>query len=379
MNETELLRRLVSFDTTSALPNEPIVDFLAAFLDRRGVEIIRQESDSSGKLNLIAWIGPRESENGRGLVLSGHLDTVPAREPDWRSDPWQLVADDQNYYGRGTADMKGFLSLAAVAATRVNPSSLQHPLVLVFTCDEEIGTLGAASFSRTWPPGRPLPRAAIIGEPTSNRLVRMHKGHLKLRIDVRGVGAHSGYPHLGRNAIEDGARIVSALAALRDTLQNECPEHAEYFGAVPYASLNIATIRGGNAINVVPDFCTLEIGIRPMPGMDLDAIQDRVHSAIESAGADDWSLSLISSSPPMRARDDSPVHDALAAALNQKETIAVSFATDAGWFQTMGLDTVLFGPGAIEVAHKANEYIPKSELAAAMPIIESMIHRFCLA
>lgn len=378
MNEVELLRRLVSFDTTSALPNLAIVDFLAEFLDRPGVEIIRHESDSSGKWNLVAWLGPRAAKDRKGLVLSGHTDTVPALEPEWRTDPWRLSEAEGNYYGRGTADMKGFLSLACLAAARVEPMRLRHPLVLVLTCDEEIGTLGAASFARTWPSGRPLPRAAIIGEPTSNRLVRMHKGHMKLRVEIRGIGAHSGYPHLGRNAVEDGARAVTALSQLREILQTEKPEHAEHFGAVPYASLNVATIRGGTAINVVPDACVIELGIRPVPGMELESLEHRVREALAAAGIEEWSMSLISSSPPMLAADDSEIYEALAAHLHQKETVAVSFATDAGWFQTMGLDTVLFGPGAIEVAHKANEFIPASEMSAAVPVLESMIHRFCV-
>ena len=377
MTETEMLRRLVSFDTTSALSNQPVADFLASFLDRRGVEIVRQESDVPGKLNLVAWIGPRESIDGQGLVLSGHMDTVPALEPDWKTDPFVLTEDADNFYGRGTADMKGFLAVAAVAAARINPSALRHPLVLIFTCDEEIGTLGAASFARTWPAGRPLPGAAIIGEPTSNRVVRMHKGHLKLRVDIRGLGAHSGYPHLGRNAIEAGARVIDALSSLRVDMQQETPEHCEHFGAVPYASLNVATIRGGTAINVVPDRCEIELGIRPMPGMDLDALQNRVREVIASTEIDTWTLDLISSSPPMLASDDSKIYRTLAGHLEQSETVAVSFATDAGWLQTMGMDTVLFGPGAIEVAHRANEFIPRAELAAASPLVMRMIEEFC--
>lgn len=379
MSEPELLRHLVALDSTSALPNGPIVDFLSGCLDRPGVELIRHPSETEGKTNLIVWAGPAESADGKGLVLSGHLDTVPALEGDWRTDPFTLAADEANYYGRGTADMKGFVAICAAATAKRDPGSLRHPLVLILTCDEEIGTLGAASLARTWPAERKFPRAAVIGEPTSLRVVRMHKGHLKLRLEVRGTAAHSGYPHLGRNAIEIAARAIAALTNLRRELERERPANHEHFGEVPYVSLNVATIHGGAAINVIPDLCAVELGLRVLPGVDPAALTERVRDAVTRVTeGEEIGLSLLNSTPPMLAQGDSPIHSALSAAMKQDETVAVSFATDAGWLQGLGMDTVLFGPGAIEVAHRANEFIPKDEIGRARGVVDQLIDQFCL-
>lgn len=370
-----MLRRLIGFNTTSSLPNGPIVDFLADYLERPGVEIIRHTCDEPGKTNLIVWAGPRDARDGEGLVLSGHLDTVPATESSWESDPFTLTERDGNLYGRGTADMKAFVAIAAVALSGVEPGRLDAPLVLALTCDEEIGTLGAAALARTWPSGRPFPRAAVIGEPTSLKVVRMHKGHTKLRITVTGTAAHSGYPHLGDNAIEAAATAVNRLAALRCELEGERGEHSPHFGEVPYVSLNVATIRGGSAINVVPDHCEIELGLRPLPGFDIDALTARVAATIDDIPT--ASLSTISGTPPMFASEDSAIHRSLVSIMDQRETVAVSFATDAGWLQAMGMDTVLFGPGAIEVAHRPNEFVPADDIPRAREVVDSLIAEYC--
>ena len=224
-----------------------------------------------------------------------------------------------------------------------------------------------------------MPKAAIIGEPTSLRVVRMNKGHLKIRIDVAGLAAHSGYPHLGRNAIEAAARVVSALTRLREELGIERPEHHEHFGDVPFVSLNVATIHGGAAINVIPGHCAIEVGLRPLPGVDLDTLTRRVRDAVHGVVQDDTvTITKLSGTPPMLSSGATQIHDALSRAMNQNQTGAVSFATDGGWLQALGMETVLFGPGSIEVAHRANEFIPRAEIGRAREVVDQMIDQFCL-
>ncbi|MCH7473976.1 MAG: M20/M25/M40 family metallo-hydrolase, partial [Gemmatimonadetes bacterium] len=208
MNDQQLLRQLVGFDSVSRNSNLPIADFLCEYLDRPGVGIQRNPSPDGTKTNVVITFGPDTDEHRNGLVLSGHMDVVPADEEGWLSDPFALAETGDALAGRGSSDMKGFLAIAANAAARLDLAKLLYPLVLVFTYDEEVGTIGAKHLADTWPDAETLPRSAIIGEPTSLRVIRMHKGHVNLRFTVEGVPAHSGYPHLGVNAIEPVGRMI---------------------------------------------------------------------------------------------------------------------------------------------------------------------------
>jgi acetylornithine deacetylase len=380
LSDAELLARLVAFDSTSHLSNLPIADFLAGYLDRPGVRVERNLSPAGDKANLVVWLGPEPGEARDGLVLSGHMDVVPPGE-GWASDPFALTDAGDRYVGRGACDMKGFLALAANVAAGVadrTASRLRAPLVLVFTYDEEVGTLGARRLVESYPAGRRLPRQAIIGEPTSCRVARLHKGHLKMRLTLHGVSAHSGYPHLGENAIEPAGRVIVALAELRRALAAEPAPHGELFSEVPYVPLNVGTVRGGTAINVVPERCVVELGVRPLPGMDSAALAARVAAAARAAAAPAVpTVEVISDSPPLLAAADAPILRHLAAAVGQREAGSVSFATDAGWLAGLGIDCAIWGPGSIEVAHKPNEHLPKAELAAARGVLAAAVERFC--
>jgi acetylornithine deacetylase len=388
LSDADLLSRLVAFDSTSRNSNLPLADFLCDYLDRPGVRIVRQPSPDGTKANVVAWLGPEptgsEPSERPGLVLSGHMDVVPAEEEGWQSDPFTLTDGGDRWVARGACDMKGFLAIAAnlalVALAAAATGRLRAPLALVFTYDEEVGTLGARHLLESYADGRLLPRNAVIGEPTSLRVARAHKGHLKMRITLHGRSAHSGYPHLGVNAIEPAGRVIDALAALRRTLESEPAPHAELFPEVPYVPLNVGTVHGGSAINVVPDRCIVEVGVRPLPGMDSAALAERVRRAVTETlaglhGAFD--VELLSDSPPLFLDDDAPIHRHLRALVGQQADATVSFATDAGWLQRLGLDCAVFGPGTIEVAHKPNEHVPKAELARARGLIGETVRHFC--
>src|SRR6185436_3075728 len=247
LSDLDLLRRLVAIDSTSAISNLPIADEIASYVESKADAIEYLRDPDEAKANLVIRFGPEPNGDGRGLILSGHMDAVPALEKNWDSDPFTLTERDDRYVGRGAADMKGFLAIAMNAALE---ATVKAPLVLLFTYDEETGTLGAKEFARSWK--GPLPGRAIIGEPTSFRPVRAHKGHLKLRIALTGKSAHSGYPHLGDNAIEKARPVLDALVNLRRELEADRTRHADLFPDAPYVPLNIATIRGGTAVNIVP-------------------------------------------------------------------------------------------------------------------------------
>ncbi len=373
MTDETLLGRLVAFDSTSHRSNLDLADFISGYLDRAGVRIARSPSADGRKTNLVVSTGP-EDQSRRGLMLSGHMDVVPARESGWRTDPFTLARVDDTFVARGACDMKGFLALALNRFAALDPARLARPLALVFTYDEELGTLGARRLAETWPDPELLPRAAVIGEPTSLAVVRMHKGHLRLRATITGVAAHSAYPHLGRNAIAAAGPILTALAALDRELAAERPQHGEYFGDVPFPSLNVGTVAGGTAINVVPERCVIEMGARLLPGMSSADMVERVRRAVSRA-APDAIVEEIGDSPPMLLDEAAPIHQTLRTQVGQDGTRAVSFTTDASWLQRMGVECVICGPGSIEAAHKPNEFLPVAEFARAGALLDRLICR----
>jgi len=307
------------------------------------------------------------------------MDTVPAEEEGWRSDPFTLADEGDRWVARGSCDMKGFLALAANLAAEDDPARLSAPLALIFTYDEEVVFLNDPHLTETFPEAAALPRSAIIGEPTSLRVARVHKGHLKIRVTLYGQSAHSGYPHLGKNAIEPAGRVIAALTGLRHTLEAEAPPNRELFPEVPFVPLNLGTVHGGSAINVVPDRCIVEVGVRPLPGVDSGELAERIRDAARAAAVPfEPEVEVLSDSPPLLLDEASPIHRHLCALVGQEAGASVSFATDAGWLQRLGLDCVVFGPGSIEVAHKPNEFLPKDQLAAARGLLERTIRTFCL-
>ncbi len=393
LSDAELLARLVAFDTTSCNSNLPLADFISDYLDRPEVVVERVSSPGGEKANLVITVGPRVDGDTRdGLVLCGHMDVVPAEEPEWRTDPFELTETDDSYVGRGACDMKGFVALAVNAAARAAARAAAHaaarsagnrprrPLTLILTYDEELGTLGARHFVDTWPAERPLPRRAIIGEPTSLRAVRLHKGHATVRLTFRGESAHSGYPHLGKNAVEPAGRAVCALADLRRTLEAEGAPHGEHFGEVPFVALNVARLRGGSAVNIVPDRCVIDVGFRVLPGMEARAVAERIRSTVAEAVSGEgthFDFERLEESPPLMLDAGSDLYTAVCDLIGQKETVSVSYATDAGWLASAGFECLIWGPGTIAVAHKPNESMPKDEYARASGLLERLVERFC--
>jgi acetylornithine deacetylase len=390
----DLLRRLVAIDSTSSRTNLPVLELIEEALSRspRSVagapRLHRVTTDEGDKANLVAFFGPRtEAADRGGLILSGHTDVVPALEPDWDSPPFAMDERAGNWYGRGTADMKGFLALATHLAARVDPATLRAPLVLLFTHDEEVGTLGAQRLAEIWRDGgpEPLPRACVIGEPTSLRVIRFHKGHLKLRVQAKGRPAHSSLPHLGKNAIEAMGRAIAALTELRRELEGERSETSLYFPEAPFVPLNLGMVSGGVAINVVPEACSLDVGIRllPAPGRDSSegsrAVRDRVERAVRSSakGDDEFVVSVLGDSPPLSCSHQSSIARGFVAELNDAGERGAPYASDGGPLQALGIESVLWGPGSIEVAHRANEFLPRAEFEAAAPVLERLVDRFC--
>ena len=323
-------------------------------------------------------LGPNRDEGREGLLLCGHSDVVPAAEAGWEGDPFTLRADGDRLIARGACDMKGFLALVVNRLAAADGDRLRCPLALLVTYDEEVGTLGARHYAEVGGGSTPLPSRTIVGEPTGLRPVRLHKGHLRLRLVTTGVPAHSAYSTRGRSAVEPAARAIVALAELDRRLRREGSPVADRFPVAPFSSLNVGRVDGGTAANVVPDRCEVLIGLRLLPGDEPAGMTGRVETTVrEAIGDADWSLSTVGLSPPMESSPDSDLFRALQAEVGDTTDEGVAFATDAGWLERMGHACVIFGPGSIEVAHRPNEWIDSGELARAGGILDRQIGRWC--
>jgi len=377
MTDEELFGRLIAFDTTSSRSTGPITDFLSDYLGAAGCEVQAYPYADGEKVNLVAWAGP---QTDGGIILGGHLDVVPAAEPDWASDPFELTRRDDAYYARGSTDMKGAVALAVNAVARLRTDELVRPAALLLTSDEELGTLGAQAFVKSWDNRFPLPAEAVIGEPTELRVVRMHKGHLTVRLTITGRPAHSGCPRLGLSAIEPAADLVVVLRELRRTLEGERNEQSVFFSECPHPVLNVGMIRGGTAVNMVPDRCVLEIGVRLLPGQTTDAFLERFAAHLASAGDlphERLGWEVVNDSAPMLCPEDSRLYRELSALVSQTESYGVSYASDAGPLQQLGIQSVLWGPGRIEDAHRANESVFVELFVRGGDLLGQFLRRRC--
>jgi acetylornithine deacetylase len=207
----ELLTRLVAFDTTSRNSNLELIDFVEEYLDARGIASLRVDYEAGSKTNLYATIGP---EKPGGIVLSGHTDVVPVDGQNWKSDPFTVTERDGALYGRGTADMKGFLAVALASVEEFTRAKLKRPIHLAFSCDEEVGCRGVRPLIKQMSAQLPKPQAVIVGEPTLMRVVNAHKSTLSFETEVTGHEAHSSAAHQGVNAIMVAGELMHELSLI---------------------------------------------------------------------------------------------------------------------------------------------------------------------
>lgn len=353
---------------------DPIVDLLAEELDAAGLRVDVRDGNRPGARSIIAEAGDPTGADGAGLTLNGHVDVVPPGR-GWATDPWVPTVREDRLHGRGTCDMLGFVAVAVgVAADHVRDGR-REPLAVVLTPDEERGSLGAEALAAGWPADRMLPRCCVVGEPTSLGVVRMHAGHAKLAIELRGRAAHSGTPHLGRSVMPVLSAVLAGLEAHRRDLESERPDIGSYFPAVPHPTLNVGRIDAGGAINVVAPRARIELGVRPLPGDDggerLDRLEDIVRAAAEAV---DPQIALeferLGDNPPLLTEARAPSVRRLVAATGTDGERGVSFASDGGHLSRgLGLEPVLCGPGDMSVAHRPDEFVPLAELAAARSLL----------
>lgn len=362
---SELLARLVAFDTTSHKSNIALVDFVEDYLAQHGVASMRVPTDDGLKAGLFATIGPHGQ---LGIGLSGHTDVVPVDGQAWDSDPFRLREADGRLYGRGTADMKGFLACVLAAVPDFRQRRLAVPIHIIFSYDEETGCQGVRPMIAQMGGRLPQARMVIVGEPTSMAVVDAHKGPVRWQVDVTGRAAHSSMAHLGVNAVAYAGRLISELGSIEQELA-DLPPNPRF--DPPYPTLQVTRIEGGTASNIVPVSCWFGFEVRALSGLDTAAIERRLRTFAErhclpamQKVAPEAAIAIRQTNDvPAFAADPGSEVVALVQRLAQtNETRAVSYATEAGLFQAGGAPSVVCGPGDIAQAHTANEWIARSEL-----------------
>jgi len=369
------LARLVGFETVSDRPTTGIASFLSERLEALGFRIEPfQDPDHPEKGSLVARIGPEGTD---GLTMSGHMDVVPTEGQPWTSDPFRLTPRADRLVGRGSADMKGFFAATLQALERIPRSAFQKELALVWTHDEEVGCLGAGKLvDHLLAKGTKLPTACLIGEPTDFEILRMHPGHVVVRAELTGEAAHSSRPDLGVNALEDAARVVLAARALADEL---AMEKVDLPGMErPWVAFNTARLHSGTVVNIVPDLAVIEFGYRPLPGMHSDEVYERLLAAVSALPLRGRvQLEITRRTPSLLTPEGTPLQGLLAEHASSPGCGACSFATDGGQLARMGAMPLVFGPGSIEVAHKADEYVERAALHHAVDVLETVVRRAC--
>lgn len=377
-----ILERLVAFDTVSAKSNLDLIGWVADYLDGYGIACALSRNADGTKANLFATIGP--GERG-GIILSGHTDVVPVEGQAWTSDPFRLEArpadqGSDRLYGRGAADMKGFIALCLALVPQALARPLEIPLHLALSYDEEVGCLGVPGLIRSLPAGAARPLLAIIGEPTGMQVANAHKGIHFLRTRVTGHEAHSSTPARGVNAIAAAAEIIAEIGRLAAECR-AAPRPDSGFDP-PYTSFNIGRVAGGTAVNIIARDCAIEWEFRPIPGDDGAALQRRIDDFVTAdllprmrAGHPDAKVETETAAlvPPLVPDPDSAA-EALARLLTGANTATtIAFATEAGLFQAAGIPAVICGPGSIEVAHQPDEFISREQLAAGAAFLDRLL------
>lgn len=376
----EWLERLVAFDTTSRNSNLALIEALESWLQALGVPAHRVTGAGGHKASLLFSIGPRVVG---GVVLSGHTDVVPVDGQAWTSDPWTLVERQGRLYGRGSADMKGYLAVGLSRIPAMLAAGLKRPIHFALSYDEEIGLLGAPALIEALLAQVPRPGLVIVGEPTGMRIVDRHKGIMGLRTTVRGHEAHSSQTHLGVSANMIAARLMSRIVEIADRLAASPPPPNGFEPA--HTTITIGLIEGGTAPNILARECAFVWDIRSPSPVEARAVLEEVQALADQLDADIRSrfadcgitTEILSNAPPLTGAGNAPALDLVSRLAGTDQCEAASYLAEAGLFEQAGLPTVICGPGWIAQAHQPDEYIELAQLAAGEAFMDRLIAELC--
>jgi acetylornithine deacetylase len=369
------VQRLVRINTVSSESNLPLIECIADHLRALGVPIRLTYDGEQRKANLFATIGDGKPD---GMILSGHTDTVPWDGQAWTRDPLGAALEGDKLYGRGSADMKGFIGLVVAQTQAFLAADLPHAIHYAFSFDEEVGCFGVQHLIADLREANIAPHLCIVGEPTGMVPAIAHKGVYRWRCCVKGKPAHSSLRPMSVNAIEAGARLVAHIATMGDAWRDGAERYDGF--DVPYTTSSVGVMQGGIADNVVPEDCAFNYEFRNLPGTDAQAMQRRVldeaarlegpMKAVDAATG--FRFETICAIPSFLARADEPAVQCAQRLANEQRTTLVAFGTEAGLFHRAGISTVVCGPGFIDQAHQPDEFVSLEQLARGEAFLQRL-------
>jgi acetylornithine deacetylase len=377
MNSIALLKTLVGFDTTSRESNLQMIEFVRDYLAGFDVPCELIYNAERSKANLFATIGPADLP---GIVLSGHTDVVPVDGQPWTVAPFELSEHDGKLFGRGTADMKGYIACVLALVPALVAADLRMPVHIALSYDEEVGCLGVRSLLAELEQRPVKPLLCIIGEPTELKPVLGHKGKLAMRCDVHGHPCHSAYAPLGVNAIEYAAELIGELGRIGQQLK--APEHHDARFDPPYSTVQTGVISGGKALNIVPADCRFDFEIRALPSQDPSLVAQQLQTYAEQqvlprmrAVSEHSAIrfSELSAYPGLATDAQSQAAELIAAFCGSREFGTVAFGTEGGLFDAAGIPTVVCGPGSMDQGHKPDEFVSRAQLDACDAMLQRML------
>lgn len=374
---TDILSSLIAFDTTSSESNLALMQFVQSFLAEHNVDSRLVYNQEKSKANLYATIGPQDKP---GVMLSGHTDTVPVTGQNWTQAPYQLTKLDNRYYGRGTSDMKGFVAAVLASVPDMQAHTLNTPIHLAFSYDEEIGCVGVRKLIENLKEQTIKPAICIIGEPTSMQVVTSHKGKIAAHVKVIGKECHSGMAPMGINAINYAARLIHWLeqAAIQRKLSG--PFDANY--DIPYSTVHTGIVNGGQALNIVPNFCEFTFEMRNIAKEDPFQLltdfkafaNELIKEMKEISEQCDIQIELITQYPGLSTSETEEVVSYVRNLAQSHEKANINFGTEGGLFsQELNIPTVVCGPGSMAQGHKPDEFIEADQLAQCDLFLQKLI------
>jgi len=377
-----MLHKLVAFPTVSRDSNLELIHFVRDYLQNLGAESRLTYDDERRKANLFATLGPQGGEPG--IALSGHTDVVPVDGQAWDTDPFSLVEKDGRLYGRGAADMKGFLAVALALAPDFVERGLKMPLHFALSYDEELGCIGVGRMISDLARAGIKPQSCIVGEPTLMRPVIAHKGKKGFRCTVRGHACHSAYAPTGVNAVEAAAEAIAYLKTMARRHRDQGPYDRSF--DIAHTTVHTGVIRGGVALNIVPHECVFDFEFRHLPGDDPDSLLAELTSHIAARiepemravdPATGFTIAPLSWLPALDNRAESEVVGLAQELSGNRDIGKVSFGTEGSQFQAAGIPAVVCGPGSIEQAHRPNEFVAVEQIEQCERFVRRLADRMC--